>query len=125
MITARASPPSSIKDFEAFKSNTTIPERLHIIEGDACATFPRFVEENPGVRFRLVLMDFDLYEPTNVVLESLGRLMIPGGIIAFDEYAFPEWPGETKAVDLFIKKHGLRLKAIPHTFAPSAYTIIE
>jgi len=112
------------KDFEFFKKNTTISERLHIIQGDACLTFPKFVDENPGIRFRFVLMDFDIYEPTNVVLDSIMNHMIPGGIIVFDEYAFPEWPGETKAVDIFIKKYGLKLKGVPHTFAPSAYTII-
>ncbi len=69
-------------------------------------------------------MDFDIYEPTHVVLESIASLMVPGGIIAFDEYAFPEWPGETKAVDEFIRTHGLTLRAVPHTFAPSAYTIV-
>jgi len=113
------------KDLETFKTNTEIADRLHVIEGDACLTFPKFSEENPGVRFRFVLMDFDIYEPTKVVLESIINHMVPGGIIAFDEYAFPGWPGETKAVDEFIKKHGLKLKSVSHTFAPSAYTVIE
>lgn len=113
------------KDFEFFKKNTTIQRRLHLVEGDVCQTFPKFIKENPGVRFRFVLMDLDIYEPTNVVLNSMMDFMVPGGIIAFDEYAMPEWPGETKAVDKFIKKHGLKLKGIPNTFAPTAYTIIE
>ncbi len=112
------------KDFEFFKKNTAISKRLHLVEGDICSTFPKFIVENPGVRFRLVLLDIDLYEPTKVVLDNIMDFMVPGGIIVFDEYAFPEWPGESKAVDEFIKKHGLKLKGIPNTFAPSAYTII-
>ena len=95
------------KDLEFFKRNTMISERLHIIQGDACSTFPKFIDENPGVRFRFVLMDFDIYEPTKVVLDSIMNHMVPGGIIIFDEYAFPEWPGESKAVDAFIKKYGI------------------
>jgi len=113
------------KDFENFKKNTTIAERLHAIQGDACVTFPEFIKNNPGIRFRFVLMDFDIFEPTNIILNSIMNLMVPGGIIAFDEYAFPEWPGETKAVDNFIKTNNLKLKSVPYTFAPSAYTIIE
>ncbi len=112
------------RDLDAFKRDSTIAERVHVIAGDACETFPAFVRDNPGVRFRFVLMDFDIYEPTRVVLDSIFPLMVPGGVIAFDEYAFPEWPGETKAVDAFVRKHGLTLRGVPHTFAPSAYTVI-
>jgi hypothetical protein len=112
------------KDFEDFKNNTTIPKRVHLIEGDVSLTFPKFLKENPGVRFRLVLLDMDLYEPTKVVLDSILDFMVPGGIIVFDEYGFQEWPGETKAADEFIREHGLKLKAISHAFAPAAYTII-
>jgi hypothetical protein len=39
--------------------------------------------------------------------------MVPGGIIIFDEYGFPDWPGETKAVDGFVKQHNVTLKTIP------------
>ena len=113
------------RDFESFKKNTTISQRLHIIKGDVPLTYPKFIEDNPGVKFRFVLMDFDIYEPTKVVLESIMNFMVPGGVIVFDEYAFPEWPGETKAVDMFIRKYGLKLKGWPHTFAPSAYVVIE
>lgn len=113
------------KDLELFRKNTSIPERIHVIKGDICLTFPKFLVENSGVRFRFVLMDLDIYEPTKAVLDSIKDVMIPGGIIVFDEYGFPEWPGETKAVDMFLKREGLKLKGAPHTFAPSAYTVIE
>ena len=59
------------------------------------------------------------------VLDNIYDRMVPGGIIAFDEYSIPEWPGETKAVDEFIKKYKLKLHSLPWTFSPSAYTIIE
>lgn len=113
-------------DLAWFKAeNTSIAGRLHTIIGDVSETFPVFLQENPGVRFNLVLLDMDIYKPSAIVLESLMETMVPGGIVAFDEYGFPNWPGETKAVDEFIRTHGLRLHSIPWAFAPSAYTVIE
>jgi hypothetical protein len=112
-------------DFEVFKRDSGISDRLHLVEGDACKTFPAFLSQNPGVRFRFVLMDFDIYEPTKAVLDLIYDYMVPGGIIAFDEYAFPEWAGETKAVDEFLSKYKLKLHCLPIAFAPSAYTIVH
>lgn len=114
-----------LNDFEHFKENNcTIAKRLHVIKGDATVSFPDFIKRNPGVRFRFVLMDMDIFEPTNTVLNSIFDYMVPGGIIAFDEYGFPEWPGETIAVDQFIRNNHLKLKAMPWACAPSAYCVI-
>ena len=122
----RQNPELFFEDFEWFKkNNSTIDGRMHIIQGDVSETFPRFVKENPGVRFRFVLMDMDIYKPTNFVLQSIIDYMVPGGVIAFDEYAVQEWPGETMAVDQFIKKHHLKLQSIPWAVAPAAYCVIE
>jgi len=42
----------------------------------------------------------------------------------FDEYGIPEWPGETQAVDEWIKdKPELRLKTLTWTNAPAAFLI--
>jgi len=120
----RQDPEVFFEDLDWHKStNTTIGGRMHIIQGDVSETFPRFVKENPGVRFRFVLMDLDLYRPTSVVLESIMDYMVPGGIIAFDEYAIQEWPGETLAVDRFIRKYNLKLQSIPWAVAPAAYCV--
>lgn len=113
------------KDFDRFISSTPIGQRIHLIKGDVCDTFPAFLKEEPGVRFRLVLLDVDLFEPTKVVLDRIMDRMVPGGIIIFDEYGFSEWPGESVAVDPFIKKYGLKLRSMPWTYAPGAYTVSE
>jgi len=109
---------------DAMRQTSPVADRLHVIEGDIHATFPEFLTDNPGVKLCLALVDFDLYSPTKAVLDRLYDCMVPGGIIIFDEYAFPDWPGETKAVDAFIKRHGLSLKALPWTFAPAAYAVV-
>lgn len=114
-----------LRDLEHFKdTNCGIAKRLHTIKGDATVSFPDFIKRNPGVRFRFVLLDMDIFEPTNAVLNSILDYMVPGGIIAFDEYGFPEWPGETIAVDQFLRKNHLELKAIPWACAPAAYCVI-
>jgi hypothetical protein len=122
----RQDPELFFEDLEWHKaSNTTIAGRMHIIRGDVAETFPRFVKGNPGVRFRFVLMDMDLYAPTALVLQAIIDYMVPGSIIAFDEYAIQEWPGESAAVDQFIKSNNLRLRSIPWAVAPAAYCVIE
>lgn len=54
-----------------------------------------------GGPIALLHLDIDFYESYKTVLESLYDHVAPGGIIAFDEYAKPVWPGATQAVDEF------------------------
>ena len=46
-------------------------------------------------------LDVDLYESYWVALRRLWPHVIPGGIVTFDEYRQPAWPGATLAVDEF------------------------
>jgi SAM-dependent methyltransferase len=107
-----------------FKKDSKIAHRLHVVEGDITETFPKFLIDQSFARFSFCLMDFDLYEPTKTVLDNLYELMVPGGIIAFDEYGFPLFPGETEAVDEFVSRYDLPLFTIPFSYAPAAYTVI-
>lgn len=112
--------------FEAFSEtleamDCAVRQRLHVIKGDVRETFPRFLEQEPGVRFKFVLLDMDIWAPTKAVLDVIGDVMVPNGLIVFDEYANPQWPGETKAADEFVSRHGLDLHAVPRAFAPAAY----
>jgi len=106
-----------------FKKITRIPDRLHLISGDIRKTFDGFRSERGGIRFKFCLVDFDLFEPTEFILQRLPNLLVPGALILFDEYGFDEWPGETAAADDFIKKHGLKLYTLPYSHAPGAYCI--
>ena len=51
----------------------------------------------------LIYFDADLYEAASVTLNYLSPRLCVGGIILFDEYGSKDWPGETKAVDEFLK----------------------
>jgi len=51
----------------------------------------------------LIYFDADLYEAASVTLNYLTPRLSVGGIILFDEYGSKDWPGETRAVDEFLK----------------------
>ncbi|NQU57297.1 MAG: class I SAM-dependent methyltransferase [Rhodospirillales bacterium] len=96
--------------------------RVKLIHGNIEDSVPAFVEENPGVRFSLIHFDCDLYKPTKFALQALWPVISRGGIILFDEYGIPGWPGETKAVDEFLAdKPEVKLSTFDWTNAPAAY----
>lgn len=111
-----------------FDNDRFIPNkpRIRLVEGDIAQTVPRFLDDNPGVRFSLLHFDCDMYDPTRAALEPLWERLSRGGIALFDEYAIKEWPGETRAVDEFLARHPeVRLKTLPWTNAPAAYAVKE
>lgn len=108
-------------DYESFRANSPIRTRLHVIEGDVMSTLCPTLDEWPGIRFSLVYLDLDLFEPTLYVLEQVWDRIPKGGIVVFDEYALPEFPGETAAIDTFFADKQQQIATIPWCFSPSAY----
>jgi hypothetical protein len=47
-------------------------------------------------------LDCDLYSSYKIGLEYFYLRMVPGGVILFDEYNDPPWPGCNQAVDEFL-----------------------
>ena len=98
--------------------------RVKLIDGDIEETVPKFLDENPGVRFSLVHFDCDLYAPTKVALEAMWPRLSRGGLMLFDEYAIHDWPGETTAVDeFFADKPGVVVKTLPWNNVPAGYVV--
>ena len=89
-------------------------ERVKLVVGDATQTIPRFVEENRHLVVALLYLDFDLYEPTKVAIETFLPRMPKGSIIAFDELDQAYWPGETMAVLETVGLRNLRLRRVPY-----------
>lgn len=110
-------------DLARFTAESPIGNRLHVVEGDVLETLPAFRARWPGIRFSLLYLDLDLYEPTRCVLEQLWDCVVPGGIVVFDEYALPEFPGETQAVDEFLAGRGQPLQTLPWCYCPTAFTV--
>ncbi len=71
--------------------------KVNLIKGDACKTMPDFLKDNQHLVVSLLFLDFDLYEPTKIAIETFVPRMPKGSIIAFDELDNPIWPGETVA----------------------------
>ena len=114
---------SAIKIFD---SDRFIPHkpRIKLVEGNIEDTVWTFLEENPGVRFSLIHFDCDLYAPTKAALEAFWPRVVRGGVVIFDEYGIPDWPGETAAVDAFIAdKPNVRLETFDWTNAPAAWCL--
>ena len=108
-----------------FDADRFIPykERIKIIKGNVEESIPKFVIDNPGVRLSLVHFDVDLYRPTLVALKNLWPLVVPGGVVAFDEYGIPPWEGESKAVDEFFNGAKIKLRRFDWCSNPGAYVV--
>jgi len=99
--------------------------RIHLVKGNIEETVPEYVKENPGMRIALLHFDADLYRPTLVALEHMWPLIVPGGIVAFDEYGIPPWEGESKAVDEFFAGKKIKLQRFDWASNPGAFVVKE
>ncbi len=88
---------------------------VELIEGDITETLPQYLKKNGQMRISLLHIDTDVYEPCKVALDLLYDLIVPNGIIVFDDYSTIE--GETLAVDEFFagKKHKFKKFPFSHT----------
>lgn len=84
-----------------------VADRVELIPGPFEETLPRFA----GERFAFVHLDCDLYGSYRACLEFFYPRLARGGIVLFDEYDDPPWPGCNKAVDEFLDEK-------PETLAP-------
>ncbi len=99
--------------------------RIVLVKGDIEETIPEYVEKNPGLRISLLHFDVDLYRPTRTALEHLWPLVVPGGVVLFDEYGIPPWEGESKAVDEFFAGKKVRIRRLDWCPNPGGYLIKE
>lgn len=64
--------------------------------------FADTLETLPSANFSFVHLDCDIYDSYKQTLGYFYPRMSPGGIILFDEYNDPPWPGCNLAVDKFL-----------------------
>lgn len=95
--------------------------KFELVKGDISETAKEYVNKNPGFRISLLYMDLDLEKPTYDALEAFWDVVLPGGVIVFDEYGYGIWT-ESIAVDKFVAKHNLTLHKT-NVAAPTAYVI--
>lgn len=99
--------------------------RVKLVKGDIEESVPQFVINNPGLRICLLHFDCDMYQPTKIGLKHLWDLVVPGGIVLFDEYGIRPWEGESKAVDEFFGDKKVSLKRFDWCPNPGAYLVKE
>lgn len=76
---------------------------VHLVKGDACLTVPAFADSFPHTMVSFAYLDFDLYEPSKVALNFLGKRLSPGGVIVLDEALTNTWQGEGVALREFLE----------------------
>ncbi len=99
--------------------------RVVLVKGDIEQTVPQYVEDNPGLRISLLHFDADLYRPTLMGLKHLWPLVVPGGIVLFDEYGIPPWEGESKAVDEFFANQKIKIQRLDWCPNPGGFIVKE
>lgn len=107
------------------EDNILARERSRLIKGRVQDTLKPFLDQTPGLRISLLHFDLDLYEPTYYTLNMLWDLIVPGGVIIFDEYGLPPWGGEATAFDQFRAERKLKIKLNKFNWCltPTAYCI--
>lgn len=90
-----------------------------LVVGDICHTVPAFVAEHPELRIALLHVDVDILEPSQVVMNVLAPLVVPGGVVVLDDYGM--FPGATKAVDEFMAGRPERIQKLPYALAPAFF----
>ncbi len=110
-----------------FDQDRFIPHkpRVKLIKGNIEDTVPEFVQNNPGLRICLLHFDADMYNPTSVGLEYFWPLMVPGGVVLFDEYGIRPWEGESRAVDEFFADKKIKIRRLDWSPSPGGYVIKE
>ncbi|MDO8621536.1 MAG: TylF/MycF/NovP-related O-methyltransferase [Candidatus Levybacteria bacterium] len=91
---------SSVVQF--FKDTGVSLNNVSLIEGDIRNTLKTF--DKP---IAFLHIDVDLYEGYKASLETLWDKIVQGGVVVLDDYDNKSWVGANKAVDEFVKKHGV------------------
>ncbi len=84
--------------------------RTEIVKGDATATIKAYIDSHPELTIALLYIDFDLYEPTLAALTHLLPLVCKGGVVAFDEFNYDRFAGETAAFKEILDVRQISLK---------------
>lgn len=95
---------------------------ISLIEGNVFDTLPAFLAEKPAEKIALMHLDMDVYEPTAFAIERMIDRMVPGGLVAFDDYGMVE--GATRAADEMCERHGLTMEKLHH-YAIPAFAVVR
>jgi hypothetical protein len=98
--------------------------RVELEVGDATETIPAYVEQNKHLVVAMLYLDFAVYEPTRVAIETFLPRMPKGALIVFDELTQAACPGETQAALDTVGLRNLRIQRFPYCTAIS-YAVLD
>lgn len=107
----------SVEQLTGVLKRKDIFRNIELVEGDITRTVPDYIASHPELKISLLNLDVDIYEPSVIILEHLYSRIVRGGVLVLDDYG--TFPGETKAVDDFIKGHKIRIRKFPYCTTPS------
>lgn len=113
---------SSLEEINEILFAQGLDHRVELVPGDVRVSIPDYVARNPGFRVALLNLDLVTYEGTVAALEHLFPLVVPGGVVVFDEYGERGF-GESDAVDEYVAGRGIELRSLPWAMRPSAYVV--
>lgn len=90
-------------------SESFIEDNVKFVPGRLEDSLPTY----DGGPIALLHLDVDFYLSYKTALELLYPHVVPGGIVAFDEYGQATWPGATQAVDEFFATRRKRVVKSP------------
>jgi len=105
----------NIEELESYIHNKSFSDAM-LIKGDIIETVPRFVSENPDTKIALLNIDTDIFEPCEIILKHLAPMVVPGGLIIFDDYGV--FKGETQLADEYASNFGFRLQKFEFSNVP-------
>lgn len=113
----------NIMDFQEFMQPLSHIKKYDVIKGDACKEVEKYLENHPETIISLAYFDFDIYEPTKVVLELIKDRLVKGSVVGFDELNDPNCPGETVAVMEAVGLNNVRLKRWRYCTKPCWFVV--
>lgn len=87
--------------------------RFEIVKGEAVTELHSYFKRNPETIIALAYFDFDIYKPTKNCLRMIKNRLPKGAIVAFDELADHDSPGETVALQEVFGIENIKLQRLP------------
>jgi hypothetical protein len=85
-------------DYHEAENTMAQVKKYELVKGDASESVAAYLEREPQTVVALAYFDMQLYEPTKAALEAIRPHLVRGSVLALDEFASAEFPGETAAV---------------------------
>lgn len=101
------SPGDILKILErAGMSRSDISKYIRLVPGFVENTLTKY----DGGKIAILHIDLDLYEAYRITLDTLFPRVAKGGLVLFDEYGHPNWPGAKKAVDEYFQNKPYKIE---------------